>query len=256
MSQLPLIDRLRRRLAAESGFTLIELVVASAIGTIVILAAYMVLDRSTVLQAQVADRTDALQRGRLTLELMTRQLRSQVCLGSATEPITNGQDTTVSFYADTSDGSVPPEERRLTYYPTAFTRSDGLKVPAKSVVYDRYTGTGIYPALIFGGYPNTPSQSRVLGTGIAPVMVGNVTQPIFQYFQFDDNATDGSMLKLSSPLSSADVSQVVMVKVQFVAQPDKKFAQNIKSGDSVTLDGEAYVRSADPSKPKDGPKCL
>jgi prepilin-type N-terminal cleavage/methylation domain-containing protein len=252
-----LIDRIRRRLAAEHGFTLIELIVASAIGTIVIMAAYMVLDRSTVLQAEVADRADALQRGRLTLELMTRQLRSQVCLGSATEPITNGQDTTVSFYADTSDGSVNPEERRLTYYATAQTRSDGLKVPAKSIVYDRYTGTGTYPSLTFSGYPNSPSRSQIIGTGIAQAKddQGN-TLPIFEYNQFDENATDGSMVKLTTPLSSSDVSQVVMVRVRFESQPDKKNAANIKSRDSVSLDGQAYVRSADPSKPKDGPKCL
>jgi prepilin-type N-terminal cleavage/methylation domain-containing protein len=257
MSKLAVIvDTLRRRLAGEGGFTLIELIVASAIGTIVIMAAYMVLDRSTVLQAEVANRTDALQRGRLGLELMTRELRSQVCLGSATEPITNGQDQTVSFYADTGDGTTNPEERRLTYYPTATTRADGLKAPAKSIVEDRYTGTGTYPALTFSGYPNAPSRARVIATGIAPVQVSGVDQPIFQYFEFDDTKTDGTMDKLSTPLSTADVPQVVMVKVQFVAQPDKKFAQNIKAQDSVSLDGEAYVRSADPNDPKDGPKCL
>jgi prepilin-type N-terminal cleavage/methylation domain-containing protein len=253
-----LIDRLRRRLAAEDGFTLVELIVASAIGTIVIMAAYMVLDRSTVLQAEVANRADALQRGRLTLELVTRQLRSQVCLGSATEPITNGQDQTVSFYADTSDGSVNPEERRITYYATAQTRSDGLKVPAKSIVLDRYTGTGTYPSLTFPGYPNSPTRSQIIGTGIAPEkddQTGN-TIPMFEYNQFDENATDGSMVKLTTPLSAADVSEVVMVRVRFESQPDKKNAANIKQQDSVSLDGQAYVRSADPTKPKDGPKCL
>jgi prepilin-type N-terminal cleavage/methylation domain-containing protein len=250
------VSWIRRRLAAQDGFTLIELVVASAIGTIVIMAAYMVLDRSTTLQAEVTDRTDALQRGRLALELMTRELRSQVCLGSATEPITNGQDQTVSFYADTGDGSTNPQERRLTYYASATTRSDGLKVPAKSIVEDRYTGSGTYPALTFSGYPNSPTQSRILGTGISPLVTNNVTQPIFQYFEFDDSKTDGTMDLLPTPLSSTDVPQVVMVKVQFVSQPDKKFAQNIKARDSVSLDGEAYVRSADPNDPKDGPKCL
>ena len=40
----------------------------------------MLLDRSFTASGQIADRQDALQRGRQAMELMTRQLRSQVCV--------------------------------------------------------------------------------------------------------------------------------------------------------------------------------
>ena len=55
-----------------------------SIGMIVLLGAFMLLDRSFSASGQVADRADALQRGRQAMELMTRQLRSQVCLGKTT----------------------------------------------------------------------------------------------------------------------------------------------------------------------------
>lgn len=236
-------DRLTRA-QREEGFTLIELVVATTIGTIVILAAYMVLDRSVSLQAQVDNRSDALQRGRLTLELVTRQLRSQVCLGSATEPITSGQTNTVSFYSDTSDGSVNPIERKLTYDPVA-----------KTMTEDRYLGTGSYPDLTFPGYPNAPTTDRIIGTNLVPVKQAGVDQPIFNYFAWDDadTAQTGDMVQLTTPLSTADVASTIMIRVQYVSQPNRRV---IKAEDTVTLTGDAYMRTADPSKPKEGPTCL
>jgi prepilin-type N-terminal cleavage/methylation domain-containing protein len=248
------VSAIRRRLARQDGMTLIELMVASTIGTIVILAAYMVLDRSITLSNEVTDRADALQRGRLTLELMTRELRSQVCLGEATEPITDGRTDTVSFYADTGDGSTNPEERKLTYYASAAT-VNGVNIAAKSLTESRYTGNGVYPDLLFPSYPATPARFRVIGTRLRPVKVGTVDQPIFTYYAWDDDpsAAPGTMEKLAVPLSAADVARAVMVRVQFVTEPNRT---KVRDQDSVTLTGDAYVRSADPSKPKDGPKCL
>jgi prepilin-type N-terminal cleavage/methylation domain-containing protein len=69
------------RFSAERGFTLIELVVGMAIGMIVLLAAFNVIDRAFINNKAVTDREDALQRGRITLEQMTRQIRSMTCAG-------------------------------------------------------------------------------------------------------------------------------------------------------------------------------
>jgi prepilin-type N-terminal cleavage/methylation domain-containing protein len=236
---------LRKRLAAEDGFTLVELLMAATIGTIVLMAAFMVLDRSNEVQREIADRADSLQRGRNTLELMTRELRSQVCLGSATEPITDGRPNTVSFYADLSDGSQNPEIRQLTY--------DASK---KTVTENRYAGSGTYPDLTFA---TSPSSTRVIGTGIVPQKVSNVDQPIFRYYAWKDAGNPGEMVELptsaSTPLASDDVSRVVMVKVSLVAQPIR-YKSTPLLRDSATLENQAYVRSADPMKPKEGAKCL
>jgi prepilin-type N-terminal cleavage/methylation domain-containing protein len=237
---------LRERLAREQGFTLVELLVAMSVGTIVIMAAFMTLDRSVTLSNEVADRADALQRGRHGLEMITRVLRSQVCLGQATEPITEGLPTTVSFYADTSDGSRNPEKRSITYAQNPVTKRYEL-------IERRYTGTGTYPDLVFSGYPGSPNSTRLLAMGVKAVQVSGVDQPIFRYYAFKEGGAPGELEQLPTPLSTDDVARTVMVRIRFVAQP---LRTKIRNQDSVTLENDAYVRSADPSKPKEGAKCL
>jgi Tfp pilus assembly protein PilW len=75
VSRLPSISDSR-------GFTLAELVVAMALGMIVLLAAFTVIDRAFTTNKAVSDREDALQRGRIALEQMTRQIRSMTCAGA------------------------------------------------------------------------------------------------------------------------------------------------------------------------------
>ena len=236
---------IRRRLAAQDGFTLVELLMAMSIGTIVLMAAFYTLDRAGQIQREAADRSDALQRGRIALELVTRELRSQVCLGTATEPITDGKATSVEFYADMSDGSTPPEKRKIAY--------DATK---KTIIEYRYTGTGTYPDLTFS---TTPASTKVIGSGIVPQKVGAVDQPIFKYYAWEDAGAPGVMAQLpatdAAPLSTVDVGRTIMIRVAFVAQPIR-YKTTPKDRDSASLENQAYVRSADPMKPKEGAKCL
>ena len=242
-----MLARLRKRLGDERGFTLVELLAAMSIGTIVLMAAFYTLDRAGAVQREAADRSDALQRGRIALELVTRQLRSQVCLGTATEPITDGRATSVEFYADLTDGTDANkiEKRRIAYNATD-----------KTVVESRYTASGTYPDLTFS---STPASTRVIGTGIVQQKVGTVNQPIFTYHAWEDSDTPGNMVQLpasdTAPLSTTDVGRTIMVKVAFVAQPIR-YKTTPKDRDSTTLENQAYVRSADPMKPKEGAKCL
>lgn len=240
-----MLARLRKRLGDERGFTLVELLAAMSIGTIVLMAAFYTLDRAGQVQREAADRSDALQRGRIALELVTRELRSQVCLGTATEPITDGRATSVEFYADMSDGSTNPEKRKLAYNATT-----------KSITEYRYLGSGTYPDLTFS---STPVTTRVIGTGIVPQKVGTVDQPIFKYYAWEDADTPGAMVQLpatdTAPLSTTDVGRTIMVKVAILSQPIR-YKSTPKDRDSATLENQAYVRSADPMKPKEGAKCL
>jgi len=81
---------IRRRLNDDQrGFTLVELLTAISIGMIVLMAAFMVLDRTISASGQIADRSEALQRGRQAMSTITRELRSAVCVGN-TFPIIAG----------------------------------------------------------------------------------------------------------------------------------------------------------------------
>ena len=106
--------RLRQLRSDQSGFTLPELITAMGIGLVVLLAAFMLLDRAVSGSTRLADRQEAVQRGRLAMELITRQLRSQVCIGEA-QPILAADDNSVRFYANLSSNPNTAQQRRLRY---------------------------------------------------------------------------------------------------------------------------------------------
>ena len=237
--------RLRRLHSDQSGFTLPELITAMGIGLIVLLAAFMLLDRAVSGSTRIADRQEAVQRGRLAMELITRQLRSEVCLGQA-QPILSGDDNSVTFYANLSSNPNAAQKRSLRY------------VTAEKRLYqDVYTGSGTFPNLTF---PGTPTQSGEL---IRPIVqttekVGSttVTRPIFRYYKYANATTTGALQLLTTPLSATDAPDVVMINVAFATLPQRLVERTTDVIDATTFDANVYVRLADPTKPTEGPTCL
>lgn len=246
------------RLSDERGFTLPELIVSMSVGLVVLLAAFLVFDRSFSVSNEVADRADALQRGRLAMEEITRQLRAQVCLGDDTDPIVQGLDNSVTFHADLSNGDAAatgttgpgkrnPEKRTLTYDPATKTIREFV-----------YAGGGSYPDLVFGAAPTT---TRTLLTKVDPVLVGATPQPVFRYYAYKVGGTPGEVQALTTPLSipdavtgaPGDTSKVVMIRVAFVTLPERT---RPRDRDSLTLENDIYVRIADPADPVEGPRCI
>ena len=84
------------RLRSQAGFTLPELIVAMAIGMATVLAVYAVLDTSIKQSNDIAGRVNATQRGRIAMDIITRQLRSQVCYCPTVPAIVSGTNDSVS----------------------------------------------------------------------------------------------------------------------------------------------------------------
>jgi prepilin-type N-terminal cleavage/methylation domain-containing protein len=233
-----------RRLSSERGFTLTELVIAMALGMIVLLAAFTVIDRSFINNKAITDREDALQRGRITLEQMTRQIRSMTCAGQYT-PVTKGTDNEVDFYAymgdPTAGGSTLPQLHKLVYDPTALTISE-TDYPLASV------GTNTTAPTI----SNTPSFGpRVLLNNVVPV----TGTPIFTYYTYDPTATQGTggfsaLTSGSAGLSTVDQARVVKVAISFLTRPT-----GIKISDphSTTFQDDVFWRAVDPESPNAQP---
>jgi type II secretory pathway pseudopilin PulG len=226
----------RLRLRDERGFSLTELLVAMLVGMVVLLAAFMVLDRSFSASGQIADRTDALQRGRLTMDLITRQLRSQVCVGTAKKPMVSGTDNVASFYADLSDGSQPIRQRTLTFNNAAGTLTE-------SVV----TGAGTYPTLTFTGTPTT----KTLLTNVKQVVDGSTPKPFFEYWGYVGNTA--TLAKLTTPLSADTLGRVALIKIRFRAFAPRPLDND---SNSVVLEDDVYVRVAVPAQLQGTPECI
>jgi hypothetical protein len=223
--------------------TLIELVVGLSIGLVVTFASFAVLGQATKASHEIADRQEAVQRGRLAMELITRQLRSQVCLGEGAEPITYGDAGTVTFYADLSDGSQNVAKRTLTFVPPTGT------APGKILEEVRF-GIGEYPDLTF---PATADTSKVLLGGAAQAVTAGEAAPVFSYHAFQPGSPTGDLEQLPVPLSAEDASRTIMVQIAFTTLPDRVRPRDM---DSLTLQDSVYVRIADPTRPLEGPRCL
>jgi prepilin-type N-terminal cleavage/methylation domain-containing protein len=231
----------RLRLADERGFTLPELLVAMSVGLIVLLAAFMLVDRTFSASGQIADRSDALQRGRQAMELMTRQLRSQVCVGEADRPIVSASGNSVSFYADLSD-SNRVQLRTLSYNPTT-----------RRITQAIIAGAGTYPDLTF----TSPPSTTILLTRVEPVMDGTAPRAIFRYYGYDST---GALQLLGPPPSSPQsalpataVGRVAVIKVGFRSFADRNLTRD---ADSTVIENDVYVRIADPEQLEEGPQCM
>jgi prepilin-type N-terminal cleavage/methylation domain-containing protein len=222
----------------EQGFTLVEVIVSLFIGTIVVLASYMVLDASGVLAKKAQDRVDAAQRGRQAMEIIGADLRSQVCLPGAIPPMVAGSTADdVTFYSNLGDETTPPQRRRI------FVQGNSL---IEQMWQGTYSGAG---TTLTVNWPATVTKQRTLLQPIAKVG----TTPYFRYWGFDANlpATINTPLDVV-PLTAADAAKVVQVDVSFSARPaDAKVASNLDSVYQQSI----FFRTADPMDPGKGPKC-
>jgi prepilin-type N-terminal cleavage/methylation domain-containing protein len=232
------------RLSESRGFTLTELVVAMALGMIILLAAFTVIDRSFLGNKAVADREDALQRGRNALELMTRQLRSQVCVQTspAVMPITNGADQTITFYTYLGDPSTTtaaqrdpttnqpyPEQHTISYASNKITESDS-KV------------TSFTPLTVA-----SPYKTSTLAT--------NVILPNNKLFQYYGETASGavSTTPLTTALSTADKANVVEVAVAFKVLPSGIAVTDTGNKQATTFQNYVFWRAVDPENPTGQP---
>jgi Tfp pilus assembly protein PilW len=227
------VTRVRARLRDERGMSLIELLVGLPIGLVLLGATVMLMIVSVRQSANVTDRVEANQRGRITMERVIRQLRSQVCPATTGAAITSGTDTSVQFYTDMT-GTSTPERHTLTYDATG----NGTLTEYDDV------GTGTWPSMT---WPGTPTRTAVLHSNITTVS----GTPFFQYYGYDTNG-NVSATPFTTPVSSTNLPKIVRVKVSFVSKPRR----TQQSARYTTFQSQADNRTADPNDPTKGPRCL
>jgi hypothetical protein len=238
------------RVRSQSGATLIELLVAMGIGMLTLLAVLALLDTSVKQSNAVAGRVNATQRGRLAMDQITRQLRSQVCLG-ATSTTTSipalaaGTDSdTVRFYADLSDGTRPTELREIAFNAVAMTLTER-------------TWAGVVDANGIYSFPTLTRARRLLDE----VTRRSLPDPsvIFRYYAYTAPTVPPAAfvaptptVLLPTPLNTTDLARVAKIDIGFTPLPPKA---RPSPAASVTLQNEVYVRVADPNKPAPSPTC-
>ena len=195
---------MRARLADERGFSLVELLAALVVGSIVIFATFGLLDTAVRLQAKSVDNLDATDRGRIGIDQIAQGLASRICLGAQTS-LVDARDDRVEFYASLAPESgavrLIVQRRRLTVTSLGIREDVWVSSPPAA------------PPALPPANTTTPTASRLVVTGVRQTQ----SIPVFRYYATDPGTSHPSVL-LTAPLSAADLSRVALIDVSFTAQ--------------------------------------
>ncbi len=217
---------------SESGFSLVELVVAMSIGIVVLLVAFTVIDKGFQVQKETMDREDASQAGRLAMDHMIRGLRSQVAVCPAKSAITAASANSLTYTVDTS-GGTSPKLRVITFNPTAKTLTESI-----------YSATTTTSPFTFSA---TPTSTRTL----LPNVVNDGSAPFFTYYK--DNGAGTGANTAFTPTTADDLAATAMVGIAFANRPNAKTA--LDNTRATTYNDSVFIRNADPLKREPNPAC-
>jgi prepilin-type N-terminal cleavage/methylation domain-containing protein len=213
------------RLRSQSGFTLVELLVAIVVGSIIVIAAFTMLDRAVVLTGRTTDRVDSTQRGRIALDVITRHLRSQVCPAAAGSAIESGGPRSITFWAFFRTKPFAPQRYTIAWNPNT---------QAIEETVDNGQGTAVV-------------SKRTLITG------ARTPTPLFTYYAYPTDASayvEPSVDLLGATgtsLSADDAKRVAMIEVHFTAVPSRAESNGTTPQESTEYDDQVYSRTADPN---------
>jgi prepilin-type N-terminal cleavage/methylation domain-containing protein len=227
-----------RRLRSEGGFSLPELITTMWIAGVIMLAAFALVDFVMKRTAEAEQRVEATQRGRTGMDMITRQLRSQVCLNANTPPIVEGTADSVTFYTDlaNSTASSLPERHTLTFNAAAGTMTEAVQKPNATNPVTWQTAT-----------------NRVLISGITrDTDTSNNTIPVFQYRGFNNLVTPVriSDSNLAVPLlANGNANRVAMIKITFRSVARRTSRSEV----SFAIADDVYSRVINPNPPEEAP---
>lgn len=249
---------LSRDIRDERGFTLPELLVALSMAVIVSLATFSLIEVVMRKSGETQVRVAAAQRGRMAMDTVVRELRSQVCLNTAnptppmSPPAGFGTVTTgdsAVFYTDFTDGGKPttvaPELHVVSYDAATLRLIERDYVGTVKLTVNVYTYT--YPTAA-----STPARTKVLLENVVPV---DTATPIFSYYTYSTTKPPRPDLQLAAPgtgMVAADTARVARIAVNFRALTTKDVT---KIRDSSVFQDEVYVRAADPNDEAPTPTC-
>jgi prepilin-type N-terminal cleavage/methylation domain-containing protein len=251
----------RVRLADERGFTLIEMVVAVASGSVLIAATLMFVQVAVKTQVETSARIAALQLGRAAVNDITRSLRAQICPAEGQPAFLAGSDSSVRLW--TSVGAtttmrefqfvteyLPRQQRTITFVPDAA----GDKGQIVEQVFDWFqlAWRGNWVSLPDirtdpqTGQPTFVPKTRVIADGVKRI----TGTPFLRYYT-SEGTSGRATLQLPTPLSNEDLRRVVRVEVAFETTTDRR-DQAIPS---LRFENSATARMADVDSQENTQPC-
>jgi type II secretory pathway pseudopilin PulG len=236
-----MIARLRR----QDGFTLPELLITISMSMIIALAAFGLLETAIKRTGETQARVEATQRGRQALDVMTRQLRSQVCLSATVPAMVEASPLKAVFYVDLTDGSKPLAER--------VEKRELIYESAKNRIIERafVAIPGQNPTV----FPASPTRTKVLLEHATPGRWNPaVSDTVFRYYAFGTSTPPQPNVELVNPADTTALGRIARIEIAYVSNAGKPNAANPPRG-SMDLHDQVYLRAADPNDPAPYPTC-
>jgi hypothetical protein len=233
------------RLRAQDGFTLMETLVAVTVGFVVLSATLGLLESTVRLNSGVMAKTDAMQRGRITMDSVTQQLKSQVCLDFAHSAIMTGSDAdAVTFYADFTEDGKKPVRRKLVF--------DTAKSELRAYAFE--SPSAIVPPPV-NTYPATATTASVLLQNVKRQIDPDTTKeiPFLRYYAY--KVVGGRTLaddELLPPLDDAEAARVARIDIAYFVLPTG--STDVSKG--VNISDQVMARHADPNLSVPDPNCV
>ncbi len=227
------------RMRSDEGFTVMEVLVAATVGFVLVAAIMGLLESSLRLNSGVVAKTDAMQRGRLAMDSITQQLRSQVCLDGTTfddsVPVsavtTESTANSVTFFSDFTSTGANPVKRTLAYDPA--TQGISVRTYETTVTPPKPTD-----------YPATPTRTSLVLENVRLQQKSGADVPFLRYYAYKlVNGRPRAEQELIPPLDQAAANRVARVDVAFLALPTR--STDRKQG--VNLSDQVMARHSDPN---------
>lgn len=209
----------------ERGTTLVELLVATSAGVVVmgiIALGLIVTMRET---NRVTSHVEANQRARLTMGKIIEQLHSS-CIAPQMAPIQEGSNSSSVTFIHQTGSAVSPTPIKSTISLTGTTLSQS------NYAYE----SGVAPEWIF---KTSASSTETLLTGVSQI---SSTVPVFRYYAYTNGKI--SSTPLSVPLKE-NANSAVQVNVAFEAAPVRPTGGDTNA--STELQDSALLRLTPPA---------
>jgi prepilin-type N-terminal cleavage/methylation domain-containing protein len=241
----------------EHGFTLIEMLVAMAIGSFVVLAAFGLLQFTTSDVSRITARVRIDQRGRLALEKLMLELHSS-CVAQKVVPIQEESSGTkllfISEYSPLNKETepIPTSElatvrlRRIVYTPPSGKVGGTL-------IEESWPSTGTPPHYSFNKTA-TPTKVKLLNSVQAPISKGKEL-PVFNYYRYyrekDHEPVYGQLnpTAVTVPLTKAEAEDITKVSVGLTVGSEVSESTTFAPNDrAVSFEDSAIFRLAPASE--------
>jgi prepilin-type N-terminal cleavage/methylation domain-containing protein len=248
----PLSSRLAL-LEDERGYTLIELVVAMALGMVLMVAVFTFLQFTTNDVSRITQRAEVDQTGRTALEKIMLALHS-ACVAPTVAPIRSGSGpNTIRFVSETSPLNTNKEPvsalTTVKLHEITYTPASG-KVQG-TLVEKSWPSSGLVGSYTFNE-KETPTERKLL-TGVKRSGAGEST-PIFQYYRYYRTGDKEPQLGTINPTATTvlkeeeEAKTITKVTVSFTLSPEGHEYTAFGNDRPVALEDSAIFRLAPSSE--------